>query len=74
MRGVPTAIAILAALPVILTAQTPAAGGGQPPRPPLTLTTTAWPDGGQIPAKYTQAGEHQSVEMTSTFPPIPMFS
>jgi Raf kinase inhibitor-like YbhB/YbcL family protein len=22
----------------------------------MTLTTSAWPDGGQIPAKYTQAG------------------
>jgi hypothetical protein len=29
----------------------------QPPRPtPLVLTTTAWPDGGVIPVKYSQAG------------------
>jgi Raf kinase inhibitor-like YbhB/YbcL family protein len=26
----------------------------------MTLTTTAWPDGGRIPAKYTQAGEQVS--------------
>lgn len=45
---------------------------GQPPAPGgrggrgrggvqvMTLTTTAWPDGGTIPAKYTQAGEEFS--------------
>ena len=26
----------------------------------MTLTSTAWPDGGTIPAKYTQAGEDMS--------------
>jgi Raf kinase inhibitor-like YbhB/YbcL family protein len=26
----------------------------------MVLTSTAWPDGGQIPAKYTQAGEQVS--------------
>lgn len=26
----------------------------------MTLTSSAWPDGGQIPAKYTQAGEEAS--------------
>lgn len=26
----------------------------------MTLTTSAWADGGQIPAKYTQAGDHVS--------------
>ena len=26
----------------------------------MTLTSTAWPDGGQIPRKYTQAGEQVS--------------
>jgi Raf kinase inhibitor-like YbhB/YbcL family protein len=36
---------------------TPAAA----PRPaPLTLTTTAWPDGGVIPIKYSQAGDQVS--------------
>lgn len=36
-----------------------AQGGGQAPAPPrtpgLTLTTTAFPDGGEIPGKYTSA-------------------
>jgi Raf kinase inhibitor-like YbhB/YbcL family protein len=36
------------------------AAGGQPPRPAMTLTTTAFPDGDPIPAKYTQAGEQVS--------------
>lgn len=37
-----------------------------PAAPPLTLTTTAWPDGGQIPAKYTQAGDQISPALTWT--------
>jgi Raf kinase inhibitor-like YbhB/YbcL family protein len=57
-------------LTVYLAAQAPAGGGGQPaaaaqpPRPAMTLTTTAFPDGGQIPAKYTQAGEQVSPVLT----------
>lgn len=48
----------------------PPGGPGVPPGPGgqgrrgavqvMTLTTTAWPDGGQIPAKYTQAGAQVS--------------
>lgn len=30
----------------------------------MTLTTTAWPDGGQIPVKYTQAGDQISPALT----------
>ena len=30
----------------------------------MTLATTAWPDGGQIPAKYTQAGDQVSPPLT----------
>jgi hypothetical protein len=30
--------------------------------PPMALTTSAWPDGGQIPPKYTQAGDQTSPE------------
>ena len=54
-------------LTVGLAAQTPAGGGGQPaqpPRPAMTLTTPAFPDGGVIPAKYTQAGEQVSPALT----------
>lgn len=47
----------------------PGAPGGQPPGgrgggrggvQTMTLTSTAWPDGGQIPAKYSQAGDQVS--------------
>lgn len=50
------------ALPVVAAAQTPAPGAApaQPPRPALTLTTPAFPDGDPIPVKYTQAGEQVS--------------
>jgi Raf kinase inhibitor-like YbhB/YbcL family protein len=30
--------------------------------PPMVLTTTAWPDGAQIPARHTQAGDQISPE------------
>jgi Raf kinase inhibitor-like YbhB/YbcL family protein len=36
-------------------AQPPAGRAGGPPRPGLTLTTSAFQDGSEIPAKYTQA-------------------
>jgi Raf kinase inhibitor-like YbhB/YbcL family protein len=44
-----------------------AAGG--PPAPAMTLKTTAFPDGGQIPVKYTQAGEQVSPQLTWTNAP-----
>src|SRR4051812_24956499 len=56
-------------LPLLLAAQAPAAGGQAPAaatRPPMALTTTAFPDGGQIPAKYTQAGDQVSPVLTWT--------
>lgn len=43
---------------------TPASGGQRPA--PMVLTTSAWPDGGQIPTKYTQAGEQVSPELAWT--------
>jgi Raf kinase inhibitor-like YbhB/YbcL family protein len=55
-----------------LAAQAPTGGtgqptaGAQPPRPALTLTTTAFPDGDPIPAKYTQAGDQVSPPLTWT--------
>jgi phosphatidylethanolamine-binding protein (PEBP) family uncharacterized protein len=55
-------------------AQDPAGRGGQraggaPPAPAMTLTTTAFPDGGQIPVKYTQSGEQVSPALTWTNAP-----
>jgi Raf kinase inhibitor-like YbhB/YbcL family protein len=35
----------------------------------MTLTSTAWPDGGQIPAKYTQAGDESSPPLAWSNPP-----
>jgi Raf kinase inhibitor-like YbhB/YbcL family protein len=75
---VAAAITIIGALPLAVAAQTPApaAPGGQPaaatqpPRPAMTLTTTAFPDGDPIPVKYTQAGEQVSPPLTwSNVPP-----
>jgi len=54
---------------VSASAQTSGAqGGGQPvPSPPaLTMTTTAFVDGTEIPAKYTQAGNQTSPAITWT--------
>jgi Raf kinase inhibitor-like YbhB/YbcL family protein len=53
-------------------AQDPAGRGGQRAGgggPAMTLTTTAFSDGGQIPAKYTQAGEQVSPALTWTNAP-----
>jgi Raf kinase inhibitor-like YbhB/YbcL family protein len=43
---------------------TPAPGTRGPA--PMVLTTPAWPDGGQIPVRYTQAGEQVSPELEWT--------
>jgi Raf kinase inhibitor-like YbhB/YbcL family protein len=69
---VPVAAAAVMAIGVNA-AQDPARGGqraaGGPPAPAMTLKTTAFPDGGQIPAKYTQAGEQVSPALTWTNAP-----
>ena len=63
-----TMLATLAAPLLLLQGGT--AGAGQAPAapaaPPLTLSTTAFPDGGVIPDKYTQAGEQVSPALTWT--------
>jgi Raf kinase inhibitor-like YbhB/YbcL family protein len=49
------------------TAQRPPQPGGGQRRAPvqvMTLTSTGWPDGGQISKKYTQAGEQVSPPLT----------
>jgi len=59
------------------TCQTPApaqpgrGGGGRGPGPAqaMTLSTTAWPDGGQIPARYSQAGAEISPFIQWSAPP-----
>jgi len=44
-------------------------GAGQPSGPAMVLTSTAFPDGGQIPAKYTQAGDQISPALAWTNAP-----
>jgi Raf kinase inhibitor-like YbhB/YbcL family protein len=71
MRALLATASACAMVTVSLAAQAPTGGaaqpaGGQPPRPALTLTTSAWPDGDPIPAKYTQAGEQVSPALTWT--------
>ncbi len=53
---------LLTIIVLVVTAMTAQDRGGQrgPAPPPLTMSTTAYPDGGQIPAKYTQAGDQTS--------------
>ena len=63
-------LAALAVAGLSLSAQDPAGGrggqrgGGAPAAGPMTLTTTAFADGAQIPVKYTQAGEQVSPALT----------
>jgi len=49
----------------------PEAGGGQrgPAPPPMVMTITAFADGTDIPAKYTQAGDQTSPAITWTNTP-----
>jgi Raf kinase inhibitor-like YbhB/YbcL family protein len=63
------------ALALTVAAQTPAAPGGAPQTggaqaapapPPLTMAITAFADGSEIPAKYTQAGAQTSPGITWT--------
>lgn len=72
IRGSVMTMIGMGTLTISLAAQTTPAGGGQParggqpPRPALTLTTPAWPDGDPIPVKYTQAGEQVSPALNWT--------
>ena len=67
----PLVFLMLLASAAIAAAQNPPAGarGGAPAAPPMTLTTNGWPDGADIPAKYTQAGEQISPELHWTNTP-----
>ena len=58
----------LGALPLIVVATRATAqanpGPANQPRPtPMVLSIPAWPDGGQIPPKFTQAGDQVSPEL-----------
>jgi Raf kinase inhibitor-like YbhB/YbcL family protein len=61
MRLIPTILMACLAGPAF--AQQPAAPPKAPPRPALTLTTTAFEDGGVIPNKYTGLDAHPGSPM-----------
>ncbi len=60
-RVVVSAIAILLATAMVM-AQPPAAGKAGPPPPRLvfSVTSTAWPDGGEVPMRNAGRGENKS--------------
>src|ERR1700730_6986818 len=58
-RGLLTATIVLSS-GAILMAQGPGAAKGGPPRPVFSVTTTAWPDGGEVPMKNAGRGENKS--------------
>src|SRR6266566_7669865 len=64
-RSLPLVLSLAAVFAMAAHAQVAPTPAGQRPTP-MVLTTTAWPDGGQIPAKYTQAGEQVSPELKWT--------
>jgi len=65
-------VAMIIAVAGALLAQAPpaqrgaTAGAAPAAAPAMVLTTTAWQDGGVIPAKFTQAGEQVSPALTWT--------
>jgi Raf kinase inhibitor-like YbhB/YbcL family protein len=61
-------VAIALAVPVA-TGQAQMQPAARPASPPMTLATAAFPDGGQIPARYTQAGEQVSPALAWTNTP-----
>jgi Raf kinase inhibitor-like YbhB/YbcL family protein len=71
IRCLPQIVAVVAAAALVTDAaraQGTPPGGAQRPAA-MVLTTTAWPDGGVIPPKYTQAGDQTSPELKWTNAP-----
>jgi hypothetical protein len=64
-RSLTSAFALATAGAFVARAQATPPSATQRPTP-MILTTTAWPDGAQIPVKYTQAGEQVSPELKWT--------
>ena len=69
MRRIHSILMFVVGVSAVAAAQAQQAPPGGPAPRPMTLTTTAFPDGGQIPAKYTQAGEQVSPGLTWTNTP-----
>ena len=65
--GVALAAALLACAGASAQAPAPPAPVARPATPQvMTLATTAWPDGGVIPGRHTQAGDEVSPPLTWT--------
>lgn len=60
IRQILFSIAIVASSCALATAQGPGGRGRGTPRPVLTVTSDAWPDGGEVPAHYTFRGDNKS--------------
>src|SRR5690349_11951819 len=58
-RGLVSAITVLSSCAIVL-AQAPGGGKGGPPRPVLSVTSPAWPDGGEVPMRNAGRGENKS--------------
>jgi Raf kinase inhibitor-like YbhB/YbcL family protein len=65
MRPIAVRASLTAVSSIVATTLATAQAAPSPaPRPtPMVLTISAWPDGAQIPAKFTQAGEQVSPEL-----------
>ena len=68
-----TVVSLLSAVGGPLAAQTPQAppAARGPQNPPLVMTSTAWPDGGVIPDKYTQAAGPAAVSPALQWSQVP---
>jgi len=64
-----TAVLATALIATAITAQAQTPAPAAPPRPAMTLTSPAFPDGDPIPVKYTQAGEQVSPKLDWTNTP-----
>lgn len=68
MTATTAALAVSATLALAQPAgQAPARPGGPPARVVLSVSSTAWPDGGEIPMKYSSRGENKSPDFTFTW-------
>ena len=55
-----TLAAAVALTPALAQAQAPAGRGAAPPRIVLSVTSTGWPDGGEVPMRHAARGENKS--------------
>ncbi len=58
-RGMFSAVVVLSCSALVI-GQAPPAGRGGPARVSFWVTTTAWPDGGEVPMRYSMRGDNKS--------------